>query len=509
MRYPLRHFAVLGLAFACAGNSGNPDAFPKGFLFGTAIAGFQVDMGCPTLPAEQCEDRHSDWYAYVTNPDLSGDSSLHLSGQPPSKGPGFFELYPQDLDRASKELHSNSLRLSLEWSRIFPTSTVGIDGQDALRQAASQEALAFYHSVFAAMKARGLKPLVTINHYTLPSWIHDAVGCHKDLATCSPRGWLDKDLTVREIAKYAGFVAKEFGGEVDQWATLNEPFTAVALAGYLFPSEVRTHPPGLSFKIPETRAVVWAMVEAHARMYDAVHANDTEDADGDGQPARVGIVYNLQAVAPKNPHGDLDKRATVNLLYLMNDVFLNAVIHGDVDENFDKQIVHRDDLANRMDYLGINYYVRLVTEGLDSSLAPDLSPLLTANMLTLQYDMHYAKGLYEVLMDAKKHGVPLVVTETGAEDPNDDETGAGWVVQTNSWVRRAIRDGAPVEGYFYWSLLDNYEWNHGMNIKFGLYAVNPDDPAKPRVARKGAAVFGRIASENAVPPDLAARYPVE
>jgi len=65
---------------------------------------------------------------------------------------------------------------------------------------------------------------LTINHYTLPLWIHDGNACHQSLSTCTARGWLDKDRTVREIAKYAGFVAREFGAEVDLWATENEPF---------------------------------------------------------------------------------------------------------------------------------------------------------------------------------------------------------------------------------------------------------------------------------------------
>src|SRR5713226_3117258 len=109
----------------------------------------------------------------------------YLAGTPPSAGPGFFELYPQDLDRAANELHSNALRLSIEWSRVFPVSTIGVPD---LRSVASPAALAYYHAVFAAMKARGLRPLVTLNHYTLPAWLHDAAGCHADLSRCSPRG---------------------------------------------------------------------------------------------------------------------------------------------------------------------------------------------------------------------------------------------------------------------------------------------------------------------------------
>src|SRR3954467_9742108 len=159
---------LLPLLLVCACSRGEDLSFSSSFLFGTAIAGFQVEMGCPTLPAEQCEDRASDWYAWVTTPSLLADSGPHLAGTPPSGGPGFFELYPHDLDRARDELHSNALRLSIEWSRVFPVSTIGVSD---LRSVANPAALAYYHALFAAMKARGLRPMVTLIHYTLPAWL--------------------------------------------------------------------------------------------------------------------------------------------------------------------------------------------------------------------------------------------------------------------------------------------------------------------------------------------------
>src|SRR5437879_1061586 len=90
---------LLGCGKASDGRFG-PD-----FLIGTAVAGFQVEMGCPTLAPERCEDRRSDWYAFITQPELLADGGLHLSGDPPSRGPGFFELYEADLDRAARELN--------------------------------------------------------------------------------------------------------------------------------------------------------------------------------------------------------------------------------------------------------------------------------------------------------------------------------------------------------------------------------------------------------------------
>ena len=502
--------AALALSIGGCGDQPEDLTFPHNFQFGTAIAGFQVDMGCPTIAPDRCNDPNSDWYVWVTKPELVNDPANQLSGDPPSTMPGFYELFAGDMDRAKNELRSSTLRLSIEWSRLFPTSTVGVDGYDALKQKAAPDALAYYHALFAALAQRGLRPLVTLNHYTLPTWIHDPYGCHLNLATCSPRGWMDSDRTIAEIAKYAGFCAREFGGEVDLWATENEPFLAVAVAGYFADLGNRSVPPRVSLNGDAVRTVTRAMIEAHARMYDAVKANDTVDADGDGKPARVGIVYNLQAAAPSRPDSALDQQAARNVRYLMNEFYLNAVIKGDLDTMLDGTTVHRDDLAGRMDFLGINYYARVVVQGLKDSLFPSFTPLLTFNPLTVQTDYDYPRGIYEVLTFAKSYGVPLFITETGHEDAEDMGAGAAWIVDTLTWVKRALREGAPVEGYYFWTLMDNYEWSHGMNVRMGIYGVDKTDATKARHPRaKMVSAYSRIAEGFQIPADLLAQYPAK
>lgn len=496
--------ALVPLA-GCGSSGPEPMTFPPGFLFGTSVAGFQVDMGCPTLGAA-CDDPNSDWYVFVTDPGLVADPNTYQVGQPPSVGPGMWETYEQDFDRAQHELANNGLRLSIEWSRIFPTATDGVEGYEALGALADAGNVAHYHAVFQALRARGLEPLVTLNHYALPTWIHDTVGCHQDLANCSPRGWVDSERTVREIAKYAGFCAQEFGAEVDLWATLNEPF-AVVFPGYLYPSAERANPPSVRLKSPEAKIVLRALIEAHARMYDAVKANDTVDASGDGVAAQVGVVYAMSPVAPKDPTNPLDVQAAENVFYLWNLVYLNGVVKGDVDENLDGTTVHVDSLANRMDYLGINYYSRPTVEGLEGPAIPKLSPLTTFNPLTIEPWSDYPRGIYDMIMMATGWGLPVIITETGAADPNDDGASSSWLVRYATWVARALRDGADVRGFFYWSLMDNYEWNHGMDIRMGLYAVDPDDPTKTRTARTGVATYAAFAATGTISVELQKQYP--
>jgi beta-glucosidase/6-phospho-beta-glucosidase/beta-galactosidase len=505
----MKRVALLVAVAACGKSQ-----FPSGFMWGASIAGFQVDMGCPTLAADKCEDRASDWYQLITNPTGDyQDQAANVTFEPPSHGPGHWELFDADIAKAKDELGLGAFRMSIEWSRVFPTATDGADGFDALKALADPDALAKYHAIFAALKTWGLKPLVTLNHYTLPSWIHDGAACHKDATTCTQRGWVDADRTEKEIAKYAGFVASEFGGEVDLWATENEPF-AVVLPGYLFPSAQRVNPPARSYAYDDAKTVLTALIVAHAKMYDAVKANDTVDADGDGTAASVGLVYATVPVRPMDPANALDVKAASNVFYLYNTVFLDGVCKGDLDPDLTgRSTMHRDDLAGRMDWLGVNYYTPLPIKGVDTASFPQLSPLTNFDVvaLTSQGFIDDPKGLYDIVTWAKqRYALPITITENGTavDDATDSANkGPSWIVRHVTWLSRAMRDGADVRGYFYWTLFDNYEWNHGMSIKMGLYGVDPTDMSKARTARPAVATYRAITKNQGVPDDLAKQYP--
>ncbi len=484
--------------------------FPDGFLFGTATSSFQHDMGCPSLSPVECDDPNSDWFVFTTDERMVNDPTTFVSGESPTEtGPGHWELFDTDFDLARDILHNNAFRFTLEWSRIFPYPTDGAQTYADLRAIASTRALEHYHQVFDSLRRHGLTPLVTINHYSLPVWLHDTVACHEHLETCRHRGWLDADRTVREITKFASFVATEFGANVDLWATLNEPFSVV-LPGYFSPSPSRANPPAVFLRPDETKAVANAMVLAHARMYDAVHAADQVDADGDGLTARVGVVYNMAPVKPADPGNPLDVRAAENVFYLWNMVYLNAVALGLFDEDFDGTAIYRDDLAGRMDYIGLNYYTPITVEGTVKPMFPRLSPLTTFNPLTVQLWEDDPRGIYDMaLVIHNDLHQPVIVTENGAVDANDDGTGARCIVRHLTWLARAMDQGVRVDGYFYWTLMDDYEWNQGANVPMGLFAVDKYDPAKTRVPRQSAAVYGEIAGTGVLSAELQQAYPVD
>lgn len=467
------------------------ETFGDDFLWGASIAGFQVDPGCPTLPAEQCEDRGSDWYQWVTDPELVAETSNYLSGEPLSDGPGHFELYPQDVGLAADELGLGGLRVSIEWSRLFPDGAAEQATTVAeLADHADPEAVAFYHDYFATIRAAGLTPLVTLNHYTLPLWLHDGKACHQDIAGCTDRGWLDRDRIVPAIALYAGFCAAEYGDDVDLWATLNEPL-AIVLAGYLLPSPDRTNPPGVS-DADLAFQVVFNLVEGHAAMYDAVHANDGVDADGDGLAAQVAMVPNLAAIAPTDPDDPDDLRAAEDADYVYNRVMLNAAVLGELDRDLDGIAEEqRPDLAGRMDWIGVNYYTRITVRSLSSPLFGDYQK--TSFFPDVLWE-EYPEGLGEVLTEAAEYGLPSMVTENGTQPTEDSEE--QFLRPHLASLLAAKTAGVDVRGYFYWTLMDNYEWNHGMSYRFGLYET--DLATKARTLRPMGEAYRDIVAANSL-----------
>lgn len=482
------------------------DPFPTGFLWGTATAGFQVEAGCPTIPQEECTDSHSDWYQWVSDPLIR--SKGMVSGDPITEAPGHYELFSTDFTLARTVLHNNAFRISLEWSRIFTQPTDHATTLDELRALANPVAVAHYHAVFQAMRQAGLTPFVNLNHYSLPLWIHDGVACHrayserKSFDSCPARGWLDEERIAREGEKYARFLAREYGGEVDLWATLNEPF-AVVLAGYVTPSGERTNPPGITDPTFELgKRVIFSMLETHARMYQGVKEEDQADADGDGVSSRVGIVLNLAPFKPNNDESDLDLEAITHATYLYNQRFLDEMVLGEWDPELDGTLMPRPEWKGKLDFVGVNYYTRVTIMGLGGSLTPAI-PFL--NFLPVSLWEFYPRGIYELtIWITRRYGIPIYITENGAIDEKGDEIGPRFLIPHLAWLRRAIAEGANVQGYFYWTHMDNYEWSEGTRVKMGMFRVDP--LTKERIPKLNAYVYGEIARNNQIPGELLTIY---
>ena len=227
--------------------------FPLGFLWGSATAPYQIEGGLG----------NTDWGAWERMP------GRILGGDRADNGPRSFERFAADLD-ALVASGQNSYRLGIEWARIFPTRDAWMRCQSAAsmplsqftaacRAAASAEGVAYYHRVLRAMADRRLVPMVTLQHFTLPDYLHDIN------ADAGMQGWNRSEI-INEFAAWARFAGAEYGAEVDWWVTINEPVVTVA-GGFL----QGVFPPGRSTDFTSARIILRHMTLAHARAYDALH----------------------------------------------------------------------------------------------------------------------------------------------------------------------------------------------------------------------------------------------
>ncbi len=517
--------AAIAMALSLPSSALAAQHFPTGFLWGTAIAGFQTEAG-----QGRNLDPSSDWFAWTHDPSNIADGTV--SGDLPEQGPGHWRRYARDLDLAADELNNNAFRLSVEWPRIFPRSTEDIDvgaridrrELKRLDKRADQAAVRHYRKELRAAAKRGITPFVTLHHWTIPSWLHDPVATKAALAGRGPDeplpelaagGWLDPK-TVDEFAKYAAYLGWRLGDRADYWNTLNEPLVQVTNGFVNVPGLVEAYWPPGAFSFSGAIAALTNLERANTVAYNALKRFDRADADGDRRDSRVGPVMNMIAFTPADPASTADQEATEHADYLFNRLFLNGVVGGDVDRNGDGAIgAEEADLHRRKaDFVGLNYYFRgrvaaagapltqsipildfLPSTSYATPAAPSLPPCPTS-CSELGAEI-YPEGFRQVLGTASEYGLPLYVTENGIADADDDQR-PGYLLDHLRQLRLAIRDDdLDVRGYFHWSLTDNLEWVYGYQPKFGLYSYDPE--TLKRTPRRSARLYGKIARRNALP----------
>ncbi|MCL4288043.1 MAG: family 1 glycosylhydrolase, partial [Thermoleophilia bacterium] len=234
LRALLAATVLLALAPAAAVVAAGKRDFPRDFLWGTAISGFQMEAGGEPSHA----DRGSDWW--VWSHDQGNIDAGRVSGDRVEEGPGHWRLYRRDARLAADRLGANAYRFSLEWSRLFPRSTAKARTPRELDRLVDQRAARHYEAELRRARRLGMTPMVTLNHFTLPSWLHDPLAVNAALAGIGPDepvphiergGWLNR-RTVREYRKFAAWASWRYGDQVRLWVTLNEPMV-VAVNGYV------------------------------------------------------------------------------------------------------------------------------------------------------------------------------------------------------------------------------------------------------------------------------------
>ena len=459
-------------------------------------------------------DPNSDWFKWVHD-----EENIRLgvvSGDLPENGPGFWELYEEDLLRARKELNNNAIRLSIEWSRIFPNPTFDVpvrvvydrrgniervdipkSSMDELERKADSSAVNRYREILKKARELGLEILLTVYHWPLPLWIHDPIECKHDLMHAEKKGWLN-DATIIEFAKFSAYIAETFGDLVDLYATINEPIV-VAFNGYLNPES--GFPPGLR-DLSLALKVLKNLAIAHGVAYEQIKLWDRISVSKYG-PATVGIVHCPQAIVPYDAKSPKDVRAADLWRYSWNEWVLNAVIQGDYDMNLDMIIDPEEKLPNLVkgcDYLGINYYMRqrircVEKRGPHPIYGIEIAPC-EGDCTDFGWEI-YPSGMREILNWAyRKYRRKIIVTENGIADASGEKRPRYLQSHLEELYKAINEDGIPVKGYFHWSLIDNYEWAKGFKMRFGLYRV--DYQTKERSPTKAVELYGRICERNAL-----------
>lgn len=495
-------------------------SLPSDFHWGVAHAGFQAEGG-PGSPV----DPNSDWYKWVHDP---VNQFLGLTHGVPENGPGTYVSYDTDAALARDKLGMNTFRMGIEWSRIFPKSTASVKISDeggtvsladlqALDQLADQDEVAHYRAVFASLRAHGLEPLVTVNHFTLPAWVNDPITARPLIQLGLPApaaGWLTPS-TPAEFEKFAAYVAWKYGDQVDDWATLNEPFSPVLTQFLAIPGLVPAWPPGV---IRPDLASTFLVNEArgHVAAYDAIHLWDKTSAT-DGKPAAfVGFTNNMIPARPANPVNPLDVQAADAWNSFYNGWFPNAVVDGWVDANFDgvktADEVHPE-FTNKADWIGVQYYGSQPMQGFGVAPIPGF-PFLrgipvrcTPSPTCSDFQQPTNPGGFrEVLELAAAYGKPLWVTENGIADAGDSKR-PPYIVNHVAVVQDMVAHDTPILGYTYWSFVDNLEWAEGYDLQFGLYGSDPSTPELERTPKPASiSAISQITTANALPTTLLASY---
>lgn len=497
-----------------AGVEGVDLSFPDDFNWGVAHSGFQAEGG-PGSPV----DPNSDWYKWVHDP---LNQLLGLTKGVPENGPGAYVNYDEDARLAREELAMNSFRMGIEWSRIFPSSTASVDISDeggviteadleALDLLANQDEVDHYRDVLASLRAHGLEPMVTVTHFTLPAWVHDPATTRilAQLGLPAPTaGWLSPTTPV-EFEKYAAYLAWKYGDQVDNWATLNEPFPPVLTQFFALPGIVPAWPPGL-IRPDLAPTFLVNQAKAHVAAYDAIHAWDNTSATL-GQPeAFVGFTNNMVPARPANPVNPLDVQAADAWNQAFNRWFPNAVIDGWVDANLDGKKTADEihpEFVGKVDFLGVQYYGSQPMQGFGLAPIPGL-PFLGGLPVRCEASSQTCSdfnqpidpgGFREVLEVAASYGKPLWVTENGIADDEDTKR-PSYIANHIAVVQDLVAHGSDIRGYTYWSFVDNLEWSEGYHLQFGLYGSDPTTPELERTPKLASIdTISAITGSNSLP----------
>lgn len=472
------------------------------FRFGTASSATQIED----------QNTNTDWYAWTAPaPEGLGKGTAFVGEA--SRG---YTRALEDIALADS-LGLDSYRFSIEWARIEPSP-----GQY------SEVALDHYDDMLDELVARGMTPMVTLHHYSWPTWVSnprkpcDIFNPTRDCGLETDESYA---LLADSMGRLAELLAHRFGDRVDDWYTLNEPVNYV-IAGY----GMGLFPPGRS-NILQMKEKMMPLVrryfDLHARLAKALRAHDTVDADNDGQATSIGFGLSLQEFVPardgKPSQYQADIAARDRLDYVMREAPIRFMLEGGFDADLDGTLEEpHPEWKGTLDWVGVQTYFRsgvtaavplipvldlilCFDEGSDLGLGACVEPLDESYWVpTMKYGWG-PDSLYLNLSALSKRfpQLPLVVTENGIATQSGARR-SELIVRSFEDIMKAQDEGADIRGYFHWTLTDNFEWHLGFGPQFGLFRVDWKDYS--RIKTTGAETLQKIATRRGVSPELLKLY---
>ncbi len=418
--------------------------FPKNFKWGAATASYQIEGAyAEDGKGESIWDNFSHKRGNILNGDTGKIACDH------------YHRFTEDIELIDK-IGLDTYRFSISWPRILPRGK----GQ------VNQKGIDFYKRLCNSLLEKGIEPAVTLYHWDLPQALQEK------------GGWANRD-TAKYFNEYAEIVFSELGDLVKTWITHNEPWV-VAFVGNIYGE----HAPG-NKDYKKGIQVLHNLLLSHGM---AVRTFQDMNLAGE-----IGITLNLGDIQPATEK-PTDKEAASLQDQLLNRITLEPLFKGNYPEQlfeiytseFGPIDIESGDLElinNPIDFLGINYYTRNIIKNDPQANGLGISEVKPADKEYTEMNWEvYPEGLYNVLkrVNADYTDLPLYVTENGAafndEISNDgkvhDERRISYLQGHFQAAHQAIEAGIPLQRYYVWSLMDNFEWSYGYTKRFGLIFID-------------------------------------
>jgi beta-glucosidase len=436
-----------------------PLTLPKDFLMGTASSALQIEGG----------DRNNNWYRWCQEGHIRDGSHCVTAND-------HWNRWREDIN-LMRELHHDTCRMGLEWSRIEPE-----EGRF------SREGIDHYRAEVEELLKSGIKPLITLHHFSHPLWLEDM------------GGW-ENPKAPELFNRYTRFVVENLGDLVSDWITINEPnvFLTYGYSDGLWP-------PGKK----DIRALFRAaknIIHGHIKSYRTIHQIREDRGFDDSEKTLVGVAHHLRIFDPveENPLSSLLNKFSARLLeYSFQNLFLEGMAWG----IFKFPLGMGGYPAGKgrfFDFLGINYYSRDMVKFAwnPARMFGKLTGKEGAPVNDLGWEI-YPDGLYRLCRDCyRRYRTPIFITENGIADEKDEKR-PHFIYDHLKQISRLIDEDIPVRRYYHWTLIDNFEWLEGESSRFGL--IHNDYRTQKRTIRRSGLFYGEICRQKAVTREMIEKY---